>query len=79
MYRSKIITLLNMTLSRLAAGWCKQRGEHFDFGLVGGKEPKMNVGNLNQEKLKMAPINNFDPERNFGNINYELKIRGQNI
>ena len=31
---------------------------------------------MDQEKLKMAPINNLDAERSVGSINYELGIRG---
>ena len=34
------------------------------------------IGNMNQEKLEMAPVNNLDPERAVGFINYELKLRG---
>ena len=32
--------------------------------------------NLDQEKLKNAPVNNMDSERAVGSVNYGLKIRG---
>ena len=74
--RSSIIKVLDILLLKLADGWSRQRGSVFNFGPIANEECSTKLTNFNQEKLKNAPINNLDPERRVGSINYELKIRG---
>ena len=52
----------------------KQRGDIFQFGDC-DKDAPHQVMKIDQEKLVGAPINNLDPERSVGTINYELKLR----
>ena len=49
----------------------------FDFGsneTTG--DNKLKISNLDQEKLKNAPIHNLSPERVVGSVNYGLKVYG---
>ena len=74
--RTEVVKVLNILLPQLAAGWSKQRGAVFGFGPDADKECSTKVSDQDQEKLKCAPINNLDPERSVGYINYELGVRG---
>jgi hypothetical protein len=74
--RTSILKVLSILMPQLAAGWSHQRGAVFSFGPQADKECSTKLANLNQEKLKEALINNLDPERSVGYINYELGIRG---
>ena len=74
--RTEVVKVLIILLPQLAAGWSKQRGAVFGFGPDADKECSTKVSDQDQEKLKCAPINNLDPERSVGYINYELGIRG---
>ena len=60
----------------MAKGWEKQRGDEYGFGSNPNLEAKDRVCSMNQSKLKSAPINNLDPERSVGAINYERKVKG---
>ena len=76
-FKPEILNLLELLLPKLAAGWELQRGHMFDFGsneTVG--DSKLKISNLDQEKLKKAPIHNLSSERAVGSVNYGLKVYG---
>ena len=75
-HRNSIVKVLGILLPKLADGWSLQRGAVFSFGPQANKDCSTKISDLNQEKLKNAPINNLDPERSVGTINHELKCRG---
>ena len=75
-YPDKVVSVLDILLPRLASGWELQRGDQFQFGKSPDPNANNQIRNMNQEKLVNAPINNLDPERAVGFINYELKLRG---
>jgi hypothetical protein len=68
--------VLSILLPRLASGWKLQRGHVFGFG-DSDTQSQFAIANMDQAKLKAAPINNLDAERAVGSINYELSIRGK--
>lgn len=75
--RSEVISTIKILLPILADGWKLQRGDMFDFGGdQKSKDVSMKIKNLDQEKLKSAPVNNIDSERLVGQVNYGLKVRG---
>ena len=76
-FQPEILNLLEILLPKLAAGWELQRGHMFDFGsneTTG--DNKLKISNLDQEKLKNAPIHNLSSERVVGSVNYGLKVYG---
>ena len=76
-HRQELIDLLKIILPRLAKAWDVQRGEQFGFGDSQDSESSLVIADMNQNKLKSAPINNLDAERSVGSIQYELNIRGK--
>ena len=76
-HRQELIDLLKILLPRLAKAWDVQRGEQFGFGDSQDSESSLVIADMNQNKLKSAPINNLDAERSVGSIQYELNIRGK--
>ena len=75
-YNDKVVSVLDILLPRLASGWELQRGNMFQFGKSPDPNANNQIANFNKEKLDKAPVNNLDPERAVGFINYELKLRG---
>ena len=77
-YNGEVCSTLKLLLPMLASGWEKQHGDMFDFGTKTEKEHKTleQIKDLDQEKLKMAPVHNLDSKRAFGSVNYGLKVRG---
>ena len=75
-YHDRVVSVLDIILPRLASGWELQRGDQFQFGKSPDTDAPNQIRNMNQQKLSQAPINNLDPERAVGFINYELKLRG---
>ena len=76
-HRQELLDLLQLLLPKLAAAWELQRGDWFGFGASPNPESSVRVADMNQNKLKTAPINNLDAERSVGSIQYELNIRGK--
>ena len=76
-HRQELIDLLQILLPRLAKAWDIQRGEQFGFGDSQDSASALKIADMNQNKLKSAPINNLDAERSVGSIQYELNIRGK--
>ena len=68
--------VIKLLLPRLAKGWARQRGTEYSFGPNQDMSSKDRVALMDKEKLGQAPINNLDPERSVGFINYERGIRG---
>ena len=75
-YRSQVLSVLQLLLQDLAEGWFIQRGDVFGFGNYNPSSSKL-VTNFNMDQLKHAPINNMDPERGVGSVNYGLGIYGR--
>ena len=75
-FSEEVIEFLRILLPKLAQGWDLQRGTIFDFGSGKGVESDLKINNLDQEKLKTAPIHNLSSERAVGSVNYGLKIYG---
>ena len=69
------LKIFKLTLTKLAEGWLRQRGNVFGFGDYNQNSTKLLL-NIDPGVLDKAPINNMDAERRKGRINYELKIRG---
>ena len=76
-YETKVLVVLRILLPELAKGWFVQRGSIFGFGDYNPLCPRL-VTAMNQEQLSKAPINNMDPERGVGSINFSLGIYGRN-
>lgn len=68
--------VIKLLLPRLAKGWEKQRGNEYSFGVKPDLSAKDRVAAMDQDKLKLAPVNNLDPERSVGFINHERSVRG---
>ena len=68
--------VIKLLLPRLAKGWARQRGTEYSFGPNQDVSSTDRVALMDKEKLSQAPINNLDPERSVGFINYERGIRG---
>ena len=73
--RNSVIQVLTILLPKLAAGWSRQRGASFEFGPEADNACSTRVADLDQVKLKSAPINNLDPERSVGYIHSILFTR----
>ena len=76
-YENKILDVLKMLLPELEKGGFVQRGSIFGFGDYNPSCKRL-VTAMNQEQLNKAPINNMDPERGVGLINYSLGLYGRN-
>ena len=76
-YENKVLDVLKMLLPELEKGWFVQRGSIFGFGDYDPSCKRL-VTAMNQEQLNKAPINNMDPERGVGLINYSLGLYGRN-
>ena len=68
--------VLKMLLARIATGWLRQRGDVFQFGPDADPMAPSRLDKMDKGKLAGAPINNLDPERSVGTVNYGLKMRG---
>ena len=76
-YKGEVCQTLELLLPMLAKGWQQQRGDMFEFGAQDyNQENPMMIKNLDQEKLKKAPVHNIDSERAVGTVNHGLKVRG---
>ena len=75
--RQEVMKVMKLMLSKLAAGWERQRGDMFEFGPNANPEASNKVSEMDQQALASAPINNIDAERQVGWVNYELAIRGK--
>lgn len=74
--KEQVVKVLGLLLPRLAKVWERQRGDQYGFGSSPDPEAKEKVADMDQEKLKAAPVNNLDPERSVGSINHERSVRG---
>ena len=68
--------VLELLLPKLAKGWEKQQGDEYSFGEKPDPLARDRVAAMNQDKLKLAPVNNLDPERSVGFINHKRSVRG---
>ena len=68
--------VLKLLLPRLTKGWEKQRGDEYSFGVKPDLSAKDRVACMDQEKLKLAPVNNLVPEKSVGLINHERAVCG---
>ena len=76
-HKQEVIDVIALLLPQIASGWELQRGSIFGFGEnVSEKDSNLKIENLNQEKLKKAPIHNLSSERAVGSVNYGLQVHG---
>ena len=61
--RQEVMKVMKLMLSKLAAGWERQRGDMFEFGPNANPEASNKVSEMDQQALASAPINNLDAER----------------
>eukprot|EP00058_Branchiostoma_floridae_P002606 XP_002588094.1 hypothetical protein BRAFLDRAFT_87612 [Branchiostoma floridae] len=74
-YQSEVTRVLRLLLTKLAAGFQKQKGDIFGFGEY-DEAAQHSVTQMDQEKLEEAPVHNLDAEQSVGFVNYELSRRG---
>lgn len=81
-YRAEIVQILGVFMRKMAEGWDYQKGALFGFGPSKDKATQSyKVAAASQDELKRLntlPVHNIQQERNVGDINYELEIRGKN-
>ena len=68
--------VVKLLLPKLAKGWEKQRRDEYSFGEKPDPLARDRVAAMNQDKLKLAPVNNLDPERSIVFINHKRSVRG---
>ena len=82
-YPEEIAKILRIALKMFADGFAFQKGSIFGFGPSADEAPDsvLKISSIDKntlEKLdKSAQVHNILEERNVGDVNYELKIRGK--
>ena len=82
-HREEVIKLLSVAMRMFAEGFSHQKGAIFGFGPQANTDTKnvLKIATVGKEELaildKYVPVHNMLEERNVGNIQYEVAIRGK--